>query len=212
MARLRAVPVVPDTEREVPGDVELPELPDDVREMARLVPDHWLGVVDPTWRDGLEPPAWAIVGQWRSDSDGEVVEWADNPDYRPSPTMLGWSDPEDPLDAAVQLAATGYGPMEDVPRLLTRAQVAVLVDSADSPVVAAAPDGTAVIPVFSSQPHLDKVGALRYRLIAGSELPSQIPEGCHLYLNPAGPVAFTVDRDALLNALQEPVQQEKESS
>ncbi|MEU0950579.1 type VII secretion system-associated protein [Streptomyces canus] len=205
-ARLRAVPVDPKTggaERPAAEAPELPEVPDDVREAARLVPDHWLGVVDPMWDDAQDPPAWAIVGQWRSDRDGEVVEWTDNPDYRPSPAMLGWGDPADVLDAAVQLAATGYGPAEDVTRVLAAAEVAVLVDAGDEPVTAAAPDGTAVVPVFSSEPHLTRMGALRHRVVAAAELVEGIPEGHRLYLNPAGPVGFVVDTAVLRDSIRE---------
>ncbi len=201
-ARLRAVPV---GRRE--GDAtrtpsELPEVPEEIRDAARLAPDHWLGVVDPLWNKPQEPPAWAIVGQWRSGSDGEVVEWADNPDYRPSPEALDWDPPEDPVDAATQLAATGYGPAQDVSELLARAEVAVLVDASGSPVAAAAVDGSAVVPVFSSQPHLAKMGSLRYRVAATSELVSQIPDGHGLLVNPAGPVAFLVSSDDLAQALE----------
>ncbi|GHJ36963.1 type VII secretion system-associated protein [Streptomyces sp. TS71-3] len=205
-ARLRAVPVgtqdgtAPSTSD---GAAAVPEVPDDVREAARLVPDHWLGVVDPMWDDEKDPPAWAIVGQWRSDAGGEVVEWADNPDYRPSPAMLDWDDPQDAVDEAVQLAATGYGPVAEVARVLAAAEVAVLVDAADTPVTAAAPDGTAVVPAFSSQSHVTKMGAFRHRVVPVSELVGQIPERHRLYLNPAGPVGFVVDHDALMEAIRE---------
>ncbi|GHH80331.1 hypothetical protein GCM10018793_35260 [Streptomyces sulfonofaciens] len=202
-ARLRAVPVGPDAVRPVPDSAGLPEATDEVREAARLLPDHWLGVVDPMWDDTQDPPAWAIVGQWRSDADGEVVEWADNPDHRPSPAILGWEEPEDALDAAVQLAATGYGPAGEVARVLASAEVSVLVDASGAPVTASAPDGTAVVPVFSSHPHVRKMGALRHRVVTASELVAQIPEGHRLYLNPAGPVGFVVDHGALLEAIRE---------
>jgi hypothetical protein len=207
-ARLRATPVDAAEHRDRGGQEateppELPELPDDVRSAAMLAPDHWLGVIDPLWREDQEPPSWAIMGQWRSNSDGEVVEWAENPAYRPSPVVLGWDEPEDGLDAAVQLAATGYGPAEDVPRLLATAEVSVLVDAADAPVTATAPDGTPVVPVFTSPSHLAKMGALRHRVTEASELPVRIPDDHQLYLNPAGSAAFVVDRESFLAAIKE---------
>ena len=83
-------------------DEALPPVPDDIREAARLAPDHWLGVVDPMWYGEGKPPEWAMTGRWRSGLDGEIVEWEDNPDYRPSPRALGWP----PLAARV-LAGLG---------------------------------------------------------------------------------------------------------
>ena len=102
----------------------LPPVPDDIREAGRLAPDHWLGVVDPMWSGEGKPPDWAMTGRWRSGLDGEIVEWEDNPDYRPSPRTLGWPEPEDEVDRAVQLASTGYGPGEAVPAALAGREVA----------------------------------------------------------------------------------------
>lgn len=198
VSRLRAVQVTgADATGEV-GTEELSDVPDDIKEAARLAPDHWLGVVDPVWQGTDEPPAWAIVGQWRTDGEGRVVDWSENPDYRPSPLALGWDDPTDVLDAAVQLAATGYGPEEDIDRLLLTAEVAVLVDAQDAPVIASAPDGTPVVPVFTSQAQLDRVGALRHRRMRVEDLLPEIPFGHELYLNPAGAVAYVADHMTLL--------------
>ncbi|MEU4094795.1 type VII secretion system-associated protein [Streptomyces sp. NPDC026673] len=202
-ARLRAVPVDHVADSSATTGAEPLELPTEVREAARLAPDHWLGLVDPAWRGEGEPPSWAVLGQWRSNGDGEIVEWAENPDYRPSPAMLGWEEPKDPVDAAVQLAATGYGPAENVTRLLAAAEVAVLVDTSGSPVCATAPDGTAVVPTFTSESHLASAGALKFEVHPVTMLIGQVPRGHQLYLNPAGPVAFVVDREALLAAVEE---------
>ncbi|MFH9089738.1 type VII secretion system-associated protein [Streptomyces sp. NPDC017673] len=198
VSRLRAVEAAGAEGVEAVGGEELPEVPENIREAARLAPDHWLGVVDPYWQGTDEPPAWAIVGQWRTDGEGEVVEWSENPDYRPSPLALGWDDPTDALDAAIQLAATGYGPEEDIDRLLLTAEVAVLVDAQDAPVTASAPDGTPVVPVFTSQAQLDRVGALRHRRVRVEDLLPEVPFGHELYLNPTGAVAYVADHMTLL--------------
>ncbi|MFD7800275.1 type VII secretion system-associated protein, partial [Streptomyces anulatus] len=105
----------------------MPPVPDDIRAAARTAPDHWFGTVDPAWRGEGEPPLWAVIGQWRSDADGEIVEWQRNEQYRPSPGMLGWPEPTDDVDAAMQLAATGYGPVEDVALAAIAAELAVRV-------------------------------------------------------------------------------------
>ncbi|WP_370656861.1 hypothetical protein [Streptomyces sp. NBS 14/10] len=56
------------------------------------------------------PPEFAVVGQWRSDDDGEVVEWQANEDCVPSPGARGRPEPTDDVDRVIRLAATGYGP------------------------------------------------------------------------------------------------------
>ncbi|MFF7391173.1 type VII secretion system-associated protein [Streptomyces scabiei] len=190
--------------RQIEGATEnMPPVPDEIREAARLAPDHWLGMVDPTWNGEGAPPAWAVVGQWRSGLDGEIVEWQDNEEYRPSPTSLGWPEPADAVDAAVQLAATGYGPGEDVTRALAELQeAAVFVTSDGDPLSATAPDGeTPVVPLFTSPVHLHTSGRLAFELLSVSEVLDRLPEGHLLYLNPSAAVSMTVETDALREAL-----------
>ncbi|MFG2828500.1 type VII secretion system-associated protein [Streptomyces sp. NPDC048434] len=177
------------------GDVEeMPPVPEHIREAARQAPDHWFAMVDPTWSGGGTPPDWALVGQWRSDVDGEIVEWRDNEEYRPSPTALEWPDPTDSVDAAVQLAATGYGPAEAVARALTTAEVAVFLAPGGGPLSAVAPDdATPVVPVFTAPDHLHAAGRLSFRTMKAAELLDQLPEGHLIYVNPSGPVGMTVE-------------------
>ncbi|MEU9407505.1 type VII secretion system-associated protein [Streptomyces sp. NPDC048281] len=181
----------------------MPPVPEEIRAAARLAPDHWLGMVDPTWQGEDVPPTWAVVGQWRSGLDGEIVEWQDNEEYRPSPTALGWPEPADDVDAAVQLAATGYGPGEAVPEALAVfAEVAVFVTADGDPVAATAPDGsTPVVPVFTAPVYLHTAGRLGFELMPVPELLDRLPEGHVLYLNPSAPVSMTVETDILRKAL-----------
>ncbi|MFJ9562766.1 type VII secretion system-associated protein [Streptomyces fuscichromogenes] len=181
----------------------MPPVPDEIREAARLAPDHWLGMVDPTWNGDGPPPEWAVVGQWRSGLDGEIVEWRDNESYRPSPKALGWPDPADDVDAAVQLAATGYGPGEDVTQALAvLPEAAVFVTPAGDPLPATAPDGkTAVVPLFTSPVYLHASGRLAFELMTVPEILDRLPEDHLLYLNPSAPVSMTVETDILREAL-----------
>ncbi|MGK3940454.1 type VII secretion system-associated protein [Streptomyces caeruleatus] len=181
----------------------MPPVPDEIREAAKLAPDHWLGMVDPTWNGEGPPPAWAVVGQWRSGLDGEIVEWQDNEEYRPSPKALGWPEPADDVDAAVQLAATGYGPGEDVTRALAElSEAAVFVTPGGDPLPATAPDGeTPVVPLFTSPVYLHTSGRLAFELMPVSDVLDRLPEGHLLYLNPSAPVSMTVETDALREAL-----------
>ncbi|MEU8824659.1 type VII secretion system-associated protein [Streptomyces sp. NPDC048636] len=184
-----------------------PPVPKEIEEAARLAPDHWLGMVDPAWAGPGEPPSWAVVGQWRSGLDGEIEEWRENEEYRPSPQAMGWPEPTDEVDEAVQLAATGYGPGEAVPRSLAAAEVAVLTNPDGGPLSAAAPDGTPVVPVFTSPVHLHTAGRFGYELVPVAQLVDRIPQGHVLYLNPSAPVSMTVDIDALREALAAAAQQ-----
>jgi hypothetical protein len=185
-----------------PADVDpLADVPDDIREAARLAPDHWLGIVDPAWRGEGAPPAWAVVGEYRSGLDGDVVEWRDNDDYRPSPVTLGWPEPTDVIDEAVQFASTGYGSEDDVIALLAGAEVAVLVDPEGRPLAARTPDGDPVVPVFTSDVHLQSVGQLASDIMPMTSLVPQLPEGHRVYINPTGAVCMVVDTDTLNSAI-----------
>jgi hypothetical protein len=172
-----------------------PDLPDGVGLAATLAPDHWLAVPDPQWSGGGRPPSWAVSGRWRTGADGGVVGWEDNVDYRPSPQALDWPEPTDAVDRAVQLAVTGYGPAAAVIGALTGAEVAVPTDPHGVPLVAAAPDGTAVVPVFTSADQLGSHAGLAYRVLPAGELAAALPECRHILLNPgaAAPLLLPVD-------------------
>jgi hypothetical protein len=193
-----------DETEDIAGATEnMPPVPDSIREAAKLAPDHWLGMVDPTWSGEGAPPAWAVVGQWRSGLEGEIAEWRDNEDYRPSPTALGWPEPADDVDAAVQLAATGYGPGEDVTTALAALpELGVFVTTTGQPLVAAAPDGeTPVIPVFTSPVYLHMAGRLSFELMSVHEVLDRLSEEHLLYLNMSAPVSMTVETESLREAL-----------
>lgn len=179
-----------------------PAPPEEFVEAARLAPDHWLYLTDPTWKGEGPPPEWAVVGQWRSDADGEIVEWQDNEDYRPSPEAMGWPEPTDEVDAAIQLATTGYGPAEDVTSALARAEVAVLVTADGEPVRASVPDGTAVVPVFTSPTYLHLAGSLGFERVRIPEFLSRIPEGHSLCLNSSAPVSMVLNTEGLAEVVE----------
>ncbi|MFI9005896.1 type VII secretion system-associated protein [Actinosynnema sp. NPDC053489] len=172
-------------------------VPEEVREAASRAPGQWLGLVDPAWSGPGAPPEWALVGHWWSDEGGEVADWRDNDDYRPSPAARGWAEPTDAVDEAAQLAATGYGDAATLYRELAEAVVAVLLTADDRIVTASTPDGAAVVPVYSSAVHLDAAGPLRHEVIPVVELLPRLPEGHDLYLNPTGPAVVLVPVDDL---------------
>ncbi|MEC4020218.1 type VII secretion system-associated protein [Streptomyces sp. H27-D2] len=190
----------PDLPADIPPD--MPPVPEDIRAAARTAPDHWFGMVDPAWTGQDAPPAWAVIGQWRSDAHGEITEWQDNHEYRPSPGMLGWAEPADDVDAAVQLAATGYGPPEDVAAAAAAAELAVLTAPDGGPVLACAPDGGPVVPAFTSPVHLERAGALAHQVLPADRVFALVPDGHDLYLNPTGPVAMLLSAADLERAVR----------
>ncbi|MFC8229003.1 type VII secretion system-associated protein [Streptomyces sp. NPDC057287] len=181
-----------------------PPPPEEFVEAARLAPDHWLYLSDPAWRGEGPPPEWAMVGQWRSDSRGVIVEWEDNEDYRPSPEAMGWPEPVDDVDRAVQLATTGYGPAADVTSALATAEVAVLITADGEPVSASAPDGTAVVPVYTSPQYLRTAMGLGFARLPVVDLLGRIPAGHSLCLNSSAPVSMVLATEGLAEALGEP--------
>ncbi|WP_406841727.1 type VII secretion system-associated protein (plasmid) [Streptomyces sp. AHU1] len=175
----------------------LKDVPDDIREAARLAPDHWISPVDPQWEGEGPPPPWAMIGQWRSGSDGEIEEWADNPLYRPSPRALGMPEPRDPIDNLVQLAVAGWGSGQDVMDALASATVAVLMDTDGRLWTAFTPDGSPVVPVLTTVDDAPTTLFLTWKNLPVRELVEQLPDGHRIYLNPAGPISMIVETESL---------------
>ncbi|MFI8190129.1 type VII secretion system-associated protein [Streptomyces sp. NPDC085946] len=175
------------------GPAAMPTPPEDVVEAARLAPEHWISMIDPGWDGEGVPPDRVVVGRWRTGTTGEIEEWEDNEAYRPSPEALGWPEPTDDVDAALQRAVTGYGPVEDALRALATAEVAVLTLPDGSPVTAAVGDGRPVVPVFTAAPHLNAVGGFASARLPVPALLDRLPPGHALYVNPAGPAGTVLE-------------------
>lgn len=178
-----------------------PEPPEEIVRAARTAPDHWFSAIDPGWHGEGLPPDFAVVGRWRSGTDGTIVEWQDNDIYRPSPETLGWPEPTDAADAALQLAVTGYGPAEDVAHALATAEVAVLTLSDGTPVTATASDGTPVVPAFTSAVHLNAVGGFAFSRHTTPDLLRQLPPDHRLYVNPSSSAGAVLDPGALAETM-----------
>ncbi|MFB0619626.1 type VII secretion system-associated protein [Streptomyces sp. AGS-58] len=186
------------------GDLrDAPGIPAELRAAAGRAPEHWLGMVDPAWSGEGPPPSWAVRGEWRSDAAGEIVEWRENEEYRPSPSERGWPPPTDEVDEAIQLAVTGYGPAEEVTRRMAEAEVAVPVDADGRPVLAATPDGIPVIPVHTSAGQLDALGRLAYDAVPVTLLLDLLEPEQRLLVNPSGAASLLVETDALRRAVAE---------
>ncbi|GAA3248799.1 type VII secretion system-associated protein [Streptomyces labedae] len=193
----------PGAETPAAADTPLdPAPPEEYVQAARLAPDHWLYLPDPAWQGEGPPPDWAVVGQWRSDSDGTIVEWEDNPEYRPSPEAMGWPEPTDDIDRAIQLATTGYGPAEAVTEALSGAEVAVLVTADGEPVRASAPDGAPVVLAYTSDRYLHAAGRLSFAHLPVGTLLTRVPPDHALYLNSNAPVGMVLPTDGLAELLE----------
>lgn len=184
------------------GEPDFPVPPEDFVAAARTAPDHWLSVTDRHWlgvTDGEPAPPWAVVGRWRSNTQGRIVSWEANPDYRPSPAALGWAPPVDDADAALHLAATGYGPDEDVAEAIAEAgAVAVCVAEDGEPAWTRAPGGSHAVPVFTLPPgaSADRLPAHVTMTLPG--LLGLLPSGHDvMYLSSSAPAALLVPADEL---------------
>lgn len=176
------------------------EPPEDFVRAAKVAPNHWLSVVDRHWSgdEGEPPPSWASLGRWRSDEQGEIVEWEVNTEYRPSPDAYGWGRPVGPADAAVQLVATGYGSEDLLAMMLADAEVAVCVDEDGELAVSEASDGTPVVAVFSTSPELEEDRLPPHQVMSVPDLLDRMPEGKEvLFLSSSAPVAQLVTASAL---------------
>ncbi|GGN25976.1 hypothetical protein GCM10011609_80670 [Lentzea pudingi] len=159
-----------------------PEITDAMRATAKQSPGAWLYSVDPMFDpDGAVPP-FAIRGAFAVDDRGEIGEFTPNAQYRPSPRALKLSPPENALERAIELAATGYGPDADVALALREAEV-FAVDHEDRPgQFAVARDGDdQVLHLFTSEARLPGNWS-RWQRARGSDL--GVLEGVLLRLNP----------------------------
>jgi hypothetical protein len=110
---------------------------------------------------------------------------------------LDWPDPTDPVDAALQLAATGYGPEDEVVRLLAAAEVRVLLAPGGDVLTVSTPDAIPVVPVFTSSEHLDRCGPIASTTMPVAELLPLLPPGYQLLLNTTAPVSMVVEPEAV---------------
>ncbi|MFJ8767840.1 type VII secretion system-associated protein [Streptomyces clavifer] len=184
------------------GMPDFPVPPEDIVAAARTAPDHWLSMTDRHWlgeTDEEPPPPWAVLGRWRSDVHGEIVEWETNPDYRPSPAALGWAPPVSDADAAVHLAATGYGPDADVTEALAEAGlVAVCVDGGGEPAWTRAPGGAHAVPVFPVPPQEPVDTLPAHVMMTLPDLLDRLPPGRDvMFLSSSAPAALLVPADDL---------------
>ena len=112
---------------------------------------QWMYAVDPAYEGVEEVPPYAIAGAYPLDADGTPgEEMIPNPDYRPSPRVLGLPAPANDVEAAIQNAATGHGGDDAVRAALLAGTV--FVDPA-------APAGELELRAWTSDRYLPAAGA-----------------------------------------------------
>ncbi|MFJ8403895.1 type VII secretion system-associated protein [Streptomyces microflavus] len=177
-------------------------VPDAVKDAARRAPGHWIGIVDPEWTEERTPPEWAVLGEWQSDASGDVGEYRANPAYRPSARVLGWPEPTDPVDAAAQRAATGYGTVDEALAALAEADVTVVRGPDGGPLVAAGRDGAPVLLLFTSSTHEFMSAVLHHDTLSARELARSVTAaGALLSVNPGAAAPLLIPADSLLGPL-----------
>lgn len=175
-------------------------VPEAVRDAARRAPGHWIGIVDPEWTRTETPPGWAVVGEWQSDADGGMGEYRANPEYRPSAQVLGWPEPTDPVDAAAQRAATGYGTVEAALAVLAETDVTVVRGPEGGPLLAAGRDGAPVVLAFTSSTHAFMSPALHHDTLPARELAGSVADlGALLMVNAGAAAPLLVPAADLLH-------------
>ncbi|WP_086021473.1 type VII secretion system-associated protein [Streptomyces zinciresistens] len=206
--RQEGAPEVPSAEPGGPGPAteepaeagEAPGIPEAVRAAARQAPGHWIGVVDAGWTEDRTPPEWAVLGEWQSDGTGDVGAYRPNPAYRPSAAVLGWPEPTDPVDAAAQRAATGYGTADEALAALAGAEVTVVRAPDGGPLLAAGLDGTPVALVFTSAAHEFTSTALAHDTLPARDLARSLRgSGVSLMVNAGAAAPLLVPVDGLLD-------------
>ncbi|MFJ7071674.1 type VII secretion system-associated protein [Streptomyces sp. NPDC098781] len=199
-----SVPTAESPRADDAGAADTPEIPEAVRAAARRAPGHWIGVVDAEWTQDRTPPDWAVLGEWQSDGTGDVGEYRPNPAYRPSAGVLGWPEPTDPVDAAAQRAATGYGSVDEAIAALAEAEITVVRGPNGEPLTAAGLDGAPVVLSFTSPAHEFMSEALRHDTVPARELARSLHGSDALLMVNAGAAApLLVPADSLLDPVPE---------
>ncbi|MGW6461184.1 type VII secretion system-associated protein [Streptomyces sp. NPDC055078] len=204
-AAVLPVDVENDTWGPVPrGHARFREPPEEMVKAARIAPDHLLSMIDRHWEgaEGEMPPLWAVLGRWRSDPNGEIVEWEENPRYRPSPDAYGWGPALSPADAAVRLVATRYESRDLLALVLADTGLAVCVEAGGGLAETGTPDGIPVVAVFPDASALDEKQLPPYKLMTVPALLDRLPDDRDvLFLSSSAPAAQLLTADELRTGL-----------
>ncbi|MDP4506028.1 type VII secretion system-associated protein [Nonomuraea turcica] len=166
---------------------EPPPISDELRAAARANPGRWLYVIDEYFDPDGEVPPFGVAGAWQVDERGQIAEFRPNPHYRPSPLTLGYPEPTDELDAAIQFGSTGYLDDARIAPLFMDADVLTGIGE-DDRVPLFGDHGDRAAHVYSARAHLPATlpdGVRGWRDIRGGELVTLLPADVGVAINPA---------------------------
>ncbi len=184
-------------------DLPPPPVTDEMRERAHRAPNTWLYCIDPFFAGaestGQGVPPFGIVGAYQVDGRGEIAEgFTPNPNYQPSPLALGLSTPTNPVEEALQLAATGYGGEAQLREALLTGSVFTARDPNGFAVFDEG-EGRHAVRAYTSERYVPEqpVDPGRWQRVS---VPNLLPvlRGRFLSLNPATELAVMVPGEALV--------------
>ncbi|GDY33836.1 type VII secretion system-associated protein [Gandjariella thermophila] len=173
-----------------------------MRQQARANPGQWIYSIDPDIGDpNGQVPGWAIRGGYPTTPDGQIDTrgYRANPNYRPGPRTLGLPRPTNRVERALELAATGYGPKENLLRALADAELCMLtVPGQPGHVLVADEAGRSMLVGYTS-PTRVPAGTSYLQVPVRTLLPGL--GGALLRLNPGTPPTVTLPGDDLVRLL-----------
>ncbi|GAA0389145.1 hypothetical protein GCM10009541_35250 [Micromonospora gifhornensis] len=170
------------------------QVPEEIRQRARQVPGTWIYAIDPRFdADGAVPP-YAIAGAWEVDEHGAVVGFQGNPHFRPP------AEPTDPVDLAMQTAATGRGSGADLFDTLIVSTVYLPV-GLDGELVAYQDANGEYVAVFTD-PRQATATVAQLLPVEFADLVRQLPPNTALWLNPNTDVSLVASSSDLLAAME----------
>ncbi|MCX4750426.1 type VII secretion system-associated protein [Kitasatospora sp. NBC_01287] len=175
-----------------------PPLSEAMRAAARSRPGSWLYATDPAFGPDEQVPPFGIIGGWQVDAHGEIAGFWHNPKYRPSPQSLGLPVPRSAAEAALQLAATGYGDSAQLLAALAQAPLLLLARPEDTSLYVE----NGVVDACTSR-ELVPTTWPGWREVTGRQLASALPAG-GVRLNPGSSVCVTIPLADLAEAPEAP--------
>lgn len=162
------------------------------RAEAKKAPGQWVYSFDPAYDPDGNVPPFAVIGAWPVDDEGKRGEFIPNPDYLPSPIALELPEPTDPVEAAMQWAATGHAPLEAVATALAGATVYLIPDEeAEDELAAYEDEEGSFVPVVTDPRHAPPT-VPHLRPVTVAELSRVLPDGMAVKINPGTAVSVRV--------------------
>lgn len=157
----------------------------------------WFVMLSPGWQSttpATAPRADFMVGGWPIEQDGSLGPFHPNPRFAPNPDT-----PTDPVDAVLRLIAAGrVGDAGELIERVRHAVVEIACDAGGSVLVGPAPDEAPVVVVITAAVHRRRVPQVRWVPVVGADLPSFVPPGVDILLNPGGIGQFRLFTRALV--------------